>query len=96
VDAVQAATTRIDDEVATILDGLADGVRDAGVARAIDVDGSLAALQRSIADEIGAASEDARYAGVTALYRELGVAVNRVVSASRRSMTTIELSEVTG
>jgi multidrug resistance protein MdtO len=95
-DAVQTVMTRADDLVATILEGLADGVRDGGVARAIDVDGALAALERSIADEIDAASEDARYAGATALYRELGVAVNDIVSAYKRSMTAFELSKVTG
>ncbi len=95
-DAVQAATTRIDDEVATILDGLADGVRDAGVARAIDVDGSLAALQRSIAVQVAATREDPKYAGAIALYRELAGAVNRIVSDTTRSIATIELSEVAG
>jgi len=95
-DAVQAATTRIDDEVATILDGLADGVRDGGVARVIDVDGSLAALQRSIAVQVAATREDPKYAGAIALYRELAGAVNRIVSDTTRSIATIELSEVAG
>jgi len=95
-DAVQTVTTRIDDEVATILEGLADGVRDRGGAHAIDVDGSLAALRRSIIDEMDAASEDVSDAGVTALYREMGVAVNNLVSAYKRSPMAIELAEVTG
>ena len=95
-DAVQTVTTRIDDEVATILEGLADGVRDRGGAHAIDVDVSLAALRRSIIDEMDAASEDVSDAGVTALYREMGVAVNNLVSAYKRSPMAIELAEVTG
>ena len=95
-DAVQTVTSRADDEVATILEGLADGVRDRGVPHALDVDRALAALEQSITGRIDAASGDASYAGVTALYRELGVAVNGLVSAYRRSMTAIELAEVTG
>ena len=85
---------RVDDDVATILEGLADGVRDGAAARAIDVEGPLAALEGSIAAQVDAVREDGRYAPTTTLYGELSVAVNRVVSAHRRSM--IELAEVTG
>ena len=95
-DAVQAATMLVDHDVAAILEGLADGVGDGGAARAKDVDGSLAALEGSIAAQVDAVREDARYAPTTALYRELGVAVNRVVSAYSRSLPAIELEEVTG
>jgi multidrug resistance protein MdtO len=95
-DAMRAATIRVDHDVATILERLADGVRDDGAARAIDVDGSLAALEGSIAAQVDAVREDGRYAPTTALYGELSVAVNRVVSAYKRSMTAIELAEVTG
>ena len=96
-DAVPTATMRVDDDVATILERLADGVRDGGAARAIDVDDSLAALEGSIAAQVDAVREGAAYAGVTAaLYRQLGVAVNDLVSAYKRSTTAIELSEVTG
>ena len=86
----------VDHDVAAILEGLADGVGDGGAARAKDVDGSLAALEGSIAAQVDAVREDARYAPTTALYRELGVAVNRVVSAYSRSLPAIELEEVTG
>jgi len=77
LDAVRAATIRVDEDVATILEGLADRVRQAGARPAIDVDASLAALERSIA-EVGAVGE--AYGGALALYRELAVAVNRVAS----------------
>jgi multidrug resistance protein MdtO len=93
-DAVQAATTRVDEDVATILEGLADSVRDGGAARPIDVDGSLAGLERAIAAQIDAARGDTGSAGTIALYRELGVAVNRVVSAYTGSRTAIELADV--
>jgi len=92
-DGVQTAMTRVDEEVAAVLEQLADGVRDRGAARAIDVMGSLAAIERSIAHQIDAASQDPKYAGVTLLYRELGIAVNELVSAYKRSRTAIELAE---
>ena len=93
-DVVQAATLRVDDDVATILDRVANGVRGGGVTGAIDVDGSLAALERSIALQIEATGADTRYTGTVALYRELAIAVNRLVSADRRSITSTEPSEV--
>jgi multidrug resistance protein MdtO len=95
-DAVPAATIRVADDVATILEALADGLRERGVARAIDVTGSLAALERSMAAQADATRDDARDTAAIALYRELGVAMNEVVSAYRRSMMAIELSEVPG
>jgi multidrug resistance protein MdtO len=85
-DAVRSAI-RVGDDVATVLEGLAEGIRAAGVARPIDVNRSLAALERSMAAHVEAPREDARYAGALALYRELGVAVNRLVSANTRSIT---------
>jgi multidrug resistance protein MdtO len=94
-DAMRAAMSRVDGDVATILDALADDVHDGEATRAIDFDGSLAALERSIAAHTDVTRQGSRY-GAAMLYRELGVAVNRVVSAYRRSMTAIELSEVTG
>jgi multidrug resistance protein MdtO len=93
-DAVQAAMMRLDADVAAILEALASGVRDGAAARAIDVEGPLAALERSIAAQVDAVRDDGRYAPTTALYGELSVAVNRVVTAHRRSM--IELAEATG
>jgi multidrug resistance protein MdtO len=93
-DAVPAATRRVDDDVATILEGLAVGVRDGGAAGAIDVDGSLATLEGSIALQIEAIRTDTRYMGAVALYRELAIAVNRLVSANRRSITSLEPLEV--
>src|SRR3989475_7142454 len=81
LDAVRAATIRIDEDVAAILEGLADRVRHGGARPAIDVDASLAALERSIAAEVGAVGEDTTYGGALALYRELAVAVNRVASS---------------
>ncbi len=95
-DAVGSATIRVDDDVATILERLADGVRAGGVTRAIDVDGSLTALEGSVVALVDATRKDARYTGTLALYRELGVAVHRLASAKTRSITAVEPSEVAG
>src|SRR3989442_1788627 len=83
-DAVQAATIRVDEDVAALLAGLADRVRQGGAGAAIDVDGSLAAFERSIAAHADAVGEDATYTGALALYRELAAAVNRVASSDMR------------
>jgi hypothetical protein len=90
-DVVQAATRRVDDDVATALEGLAVTVRDGGAARTIDVDGSLATLERSIPLQIDATRTDTRYMGAVALYRELAIAVNRLVSASITSIEPLEV-----
>ena len=92
LDAVRSATARVDDDVATILERLADGVRAGRATRAIDVDDSLAALERSIAALVDATGTDARHAGALALYRELGVAVNRVVSVNTRAIRAVEVA----
>jgi multidrug resistance protein MdtO len=78
-DAVRAATIRADEDAAAILDRLADRVQPGGGGPAIEVAGALATFERSIAAQIDAVGEDATYAGLLALYRELAVAVNRVV-----------------
>jgi len=79
-DAVQAATIRVDEDVAAILEGLADRVRQGGAEAAVDLDGSRAALERSIAAQIAAVGENATYFGMLALYHELSIAVNQVAS----------------
>jgi Fusaric acid resistance protein family len=81
-DAVRAASMRVGEHVAAILEGIGDRVRRGGAGPAIDVDGSLAAFERSIAAHVDAVGEDATYAGPLVLYRELAVAVNRTASNS--------------
>jgi len=93
-DAVRAATSRVDEDVATILEGLANRVRPGGAPPAIDVDGPLAALEPSIGIPVDATGEDVTYAGALALYRELAVGVNRVASSDRRSISAAALSPV--
>jgi multidrug resistance protein MdtO len=77
-DAGRAATIRVDEDAAAILDRLADRVQPGGGGPAIEVNGALAAFERSIAAQADAVGEDATYAGLLALYRELAVAVNRL------------------
>ena len=93
-EALHTATIRVDDDVAAILDGVAARVRNDGAAPMIDVDGALAALERSLAAQANASGDGATYAGALSLYRELAVAVTRVASDDRRSMTDMALSHV--
>src|SRR5262249_15699886 len=85
-DAVRAAMIRVDEDVATILEGLADRIQQGEVAPAIDVNRSLDALEQSIAGPVDATGENVTDTGALALYRELVVAVNRVALSDRTSM----------
>ena len=80
-DAVRAATIRVDESTAAILEELADRVQRAGTTQAIDRDGSLAALDRSIAAQAATVGQDQAHAGTLWLYGELAVAMKRVASA---------------
>ena len=80
-DAVRAAAIRVDEDVAAILDRLAERLQPGGVGPATDADASLAALERSIAAQVDAFGEAATHAGALDLYRELAAAVNRVASS---------------
>jgi hypothetical protein len=52
-----------------------------------DLNGALAAFESSIAAQGDAIGEDVTHAGTLALYRELAVAVRRVASSDRRSVS---------
>jgi hypothetical protein len=91
-EAVPAATSHVEENVAAILEGVADRVRIDAVAPTIDLDRSLGDLDRSLAAAQAAASST--YAGAPALYRELVVAVNRVAAGDRRAVTVVALSSV--
>jgi hypothetical protein len=93
-DAVRAATIRIDEDVAAILEGFADRVRPGGMVPASDVTGSLAVLERAIAAQVDAVGEAPPDAGALALYRELAVAVSRVASSDILSMRAATHSPV--
>jgi multidrug resistance protein MdtO len=86
-DTVPATTPRVDADVATILDGLADRIRPGGTVRETDLNGALAAFESSIAAQGDAIGEDVTHAGTLALYRELAVAVRRLASSDRRSVS---------
>jgi hypothetical protein len=79
-DAVRAATIRVDESAAAILEGLADSVQPGGATAVIDRDGSLAAFERAIAAQADAVGQDAVHAGTQSLYSELAVAVHRLAS----------------
>jgi multidrug resistance protein MdtO len=86
-DAVRAATTRVDQDVAVILEALADRIGPGGVASASEASGSLAAFERSIAAaHVDAAGEHATGEGALGLYRELAIAVNRLAESGERSI----------
>lgn len=85
-DAVGAATSHVEENVATILEGVADHVRSDAEVPPIDLDRSLADLDRSLAAQ---ADASATYAGSLALYRQLGAAVNRVASGDRRTLVAL-------
>jgi len=84
-DAVDAAAIRVDQEVAVVLDALADRVEQGGVAAASEVSGLLDAFERSIG-ELTAAGERVTCAGALGLYRDLAVAVNRLAASGGRSI----------
>jgi len=85
-DAVRAAMLRVDEDVATMLQGLAERIQQRGVPPVIDINGSVAALEHSIASQVDATGESVTDTGALALYRELVVAVNRVASRDPRSI----------
>ena len=87
-DTVRATTLGVDEDVAAILDGLADRIRPGGTAPPPELDGALAAFESSRAAQIDAIGEDVMRAGTLALYHELAVAVHRVASSDRRPVPT--------
>jgi len=96
-DALRAATTRVDQDVAVILEGLAHRIGPGGVASASEVSGSLAAFERSIAAaHADAAGEQATGEGPLGLYRELAVAVSRLAESGGRAIPTAARSIVAG
>jgi multidrug resistance protein MdtO len=95
-DAVRAVTIRVDDDVALVLEALADRVRQGGGAAASTISGSLASFERSIAAPVAAAGAHVTCAGALELYRELAVAVNRLASSGGRSIPTAAHSMVAG
>jgi multidrug resistance protein MdtO len=80
-DALRAATIRVDEDVAAILEGLANRLGSGAAEPAIDADGAVAALERSIAAQVDTVGQNAIYAGAMGLYRELAVAVSRLASS---------------
>jgi len=96
-DALRAATTRVDQDVAVILEGLAHRIGPGGVASASEVSGSLAAFERSIAAaHADAAGEQATGEGPLGLYRELAVAVSRLAESGGRAIPPAARSIVAG
>jgi len=82
-DAVDAAAIRVDQEVAVVLDALADRVEQGGVASERG-QGIARRLRASIGELTAAGDDDMR--GSTWLYRDLAVAVNRLAASGGRSI----------
>src|SRR5262249_50357386 len=80
-DVVRAATIRVDENAAAILEEVADRVQRGGTTQAIDHDGSLAALDRSIAAQAATIGQDQAHAGGHGLYGGLAVGMEGGVSA---------------
>jgi multidrug resistance protein MdtO len=79
---VRRAAIRADEEAAAILEELATGIEPGRTARAGEDGGVLADFERSIAALSDAIGEDVTGSGTIALYRELGIAMNRVAQRS--------------
>ncbi len=86
--AVRAATIRVDDDVAVVLEVLADRIGQGGVAAVSEISGALAAFEQSIAAQVDAPGAHVTRAGALELYRELVLAVNRLASSGERSCWT--------
>jgi hypothetical protein len=85
-EAVAASTSHVEENVAAILEGVADRTGIEAVTPMIDLDRSLADLDRSLATQTDASST---YQGALVLYRELGIAVHRVASDDRRTIVAV-------
>lgn len=75
---VRAAMVRVDEDVAAILDGLAAHARPGEAIPAIDPDGSLAALEESIAVDVDVVGRDSTHEGILALYQQLTAGVRQL------------------
>jgi len=91
---VRAMASRVDDDMALVLEALADRVGQGGGAASSTISGSLASFERSIAALVAAAGARVTCAGALDLYRELAVAVNRLTASSVRSIPTAALAAV--
>jgi multidrug resistance protein MdtO len=85
-DAVRAATIRVGEDAAALLEGLAERVQHDGARPPMGDDRLLTAFERSIADQAAAVGEETTYSGALGLYRQLAVAVSRVASSEWRSV----------
>ena len=93
-DVVLAATSRVDEDAAAILERLAERIRRDDAAPPIDVTDLLAAFERSIATQIDATGGDVTCAGTLALYRQLALAVTWLASSEGRLVHAGALSPV--
>lgn len=80
-EVVRASTIHFDEDAAAILEGVAERFQPNGAPPRTDVTDSLAAFERSIAAQVGAAGRDATYTGTLGLYRQLLVAVKHLASS---------------
>jgi len=87
-DAVRAATIRVDEDVAQVLEALADRIGPGGEAAASAMSRSLSSFERSMAALVDIPGARVTRTGALALYRELAVAVNRLTASTVRPTPT--------
>jgi len=81
VDAVRAATIRVGEDAAALLERLAQSVQYGGARSRVQGDDLLTAFQQSIAAQAAAVGEEATSPGAVVLYRQLAISVGRVASS---------------
>ncbi len=85
----RAAMMRLDEDVAVILDRLADRVRLGEAMPAIGLDASVATLEQSVDLDAPAIENDRTHGEIRSLYQELAAAVNRLTASAIVSMPII-------
>jgi len=85
-DAVRAATIRVGEGAAALLEALAEHVQRDGATPPIGDDHLLTAFEHSIAAQAAAIGQETTYSGALGLYRQLAVTVSRVASSDWRSV----------
>jgi multidrug resistance protein MdtO len=86
--AVRAATIRVGEDAARVLEALADHVGQGGGAEASTIGSSLSSFARSMAALLEAAGVHATRTGALELYCELAVAVNQLAASTMRPIAT--------
>jgi multidrug resistance protein MdtO len=85
-DAVRAATIRVDEDVALVLEAVAHRIAQGGEAAASTIGSLVSSFERSMAALSAAGGAHVTRTGALELYRELAVAVGRLAASSVHSI----------